>query len=81
MRVAAAMHAATCTWLLQTDAYRVILRGSFTEFAHAEGSGAHPRRHEADIRELLTLTLTRLGLTVHAAATVAEARGMLGAHS
>ncbi|MBK9656192.1 MAG: sigma-54-dependent Fis family transcriptional regulator [Rhodanobacteraceae bacterium] len=36
---------------------------------------------EADIRELLTLTLTRLGLTVHAAATVAEARGMLGAHS
>jgi len=25
---------------------------------------------EADIRELLTLTLTRLGLTVHAAATL-----------
>lgn len=36
---------------------------------------------EADIRELLTLTLTRLGLTVHAAATVAEARALLGAHS
>jgi len=36
---------------------------------------------EADIRELLTLTLTRLGLTVHAAATVAEARGMLAAHN
>jgi two-component system response regulator PilR (NtrC family) len=36
---------------------------------------------EADIRELLTLTLTRLGLSVHAAATVAEARTLLGKHS
>jgi two-component system response regulator PilR (NtrC family) len=36
---------------------------------------------EADIRELLTLTLTRLGLNVHAAATVAEARAMLDKHS
>ncbi len=36
---------------------------------------------EADIRELLTLTLTRLGLNVHAAATVAEARSMLAARS
>ena len=33
---------------------------------------------EADIRELLTLTLTRLGLTVHSAATLAEARALLG---
>lgn len=33
---------------------------------------------EADIRELLTLTLTRLGLTVHAAANLAEARALLG---
>lgn len=36
---------------------------------------------EADIRELLTLTLTRLGLTVHAAATVSEARAMLDKHN
>lgn len=34
---------------------------------------------EADIRELLTLTLTRMGLTVHAAASVGEARALLGA--
>ncbi|MCB1611966.1 MAG: sigma-54-dependent Fis family transcriptional regulator, partial [Xanthomonadales bacterium] len=32
---------------------------------------------EADIRELLTLTLTRLGLNVRAAATLAEARALL----
>ena len=36
---------------------------------------------EADIRELLTLTLTRLGLTVHAAASLAEARALLGTRS
>ncbi|GMU42522.1 MAG: sigma-54-dependent Fis family transcriptional regulator [Xanthomonadales bacterium] len=36
---------------------------------------------EADIRELLTLTLTRLGLTVHAAATLGEARALLGRQS
>lgn len=36
---------------------------------------------EADIRELLTLTLTRLGLVVHAAASISEARSMLGARS
>ena len=36
---------------------------------------------EADIRELLTLTLTRLGLNVQAAATLAEARALLGMHN
>jgi two-component system, NtrC family, response regulator PilR len=36
---------------------------------------------EADIRELLTLTLTRLGLSVHAAANLAEARALLDAHT
>jgi two-component system response regulator PilR (NtrC family) len=36
---------------------------------------------EADIRELLTLTLTRLGLGVHAAATLAEARALLDKHN
>ena len=36
---------------------------------------------EADIRELLTLTLTRLGLQVHQAASLSEARALLGAHS
>jgi two-component system, NtrC family, response regulator PilR len=36
---------------------------------------------EADIRELLTLTLTRLGLNVRAAATLAEARALLDEQS
>ncbi len=34
---------------------------------------------EADIRELLSITLSRLGLQVHAAATLAEARQLAGA--
>jgi len=36
---------------------------------------------EADIRELLTLTLTRLGLVVHAAASLAEAKALLAKHN
>lgn len=36
---------------------------------------------EADIRELLTLTLTRLGLNVYPAANLAEARSLLGVRS
>ena len=36
---------------------------------------------EADIRELLTLTLTRLGLEVHQAASLSEARALLGTHN
>ena len=36
---------------------------------------------EADIRELLTLTLTRLGLSVHQAASLGEARTLLGKHN
>ena len=36
---------------------------------------------EADIRELLTLTLTRLGLQVHQAASLSEARALLGKHN
>src|SRR6476469_1961607 len=36
---------------------------------------------EADIRELLSMTLTRMGLEAHCAATSAEALGMLQKHS